>query len=241
MVIGTAKGIHSRPRGTDSAAGDELHKLNNPAFSQRTQPMKHAQTIHRSEAFSLMEVVLTLAVLSFACIGLLGLLSAGLGNFRTAMDGVTGSQIFQRVVADLQQTEFDALLAGGVETTKDFFLLPERDFDEQGNEISPAATGSPNSQEMRRILYRVRTRISKPGAGSLADQSDSGFTSIPTGDEASRFQLRDTVFVAIQVANNPGNRELPVDDRMLWSTSAAARQSCPLVTYTAVVTRNGHR
>jgi len=188
-----------------------------------------------------MEVVLTLAVLSFACIGLLGLLSAGLGNFRTAMNGVTGSQIFQRVVADLQQTEFDTLLAGGAETTNDFFLLPERDFDEQGNEIAHAAAGSPNPQEMRRTLYRVRTRVSKPGAGNIADQSDSGFTSIPTGDEASRFQLRDTVFIAIQIANNPGNRELPADNRMLWSASAAARQSCPLVTYTAVVTRNGHR
>jgi uncharacterized protein (TIGR02598 family) len=182
--------------------------------------------------FSLVEVMLALGVLAFTSVGLLGLVASGLGSFREAVDLSTGAQISQRVVGDVQQMDFDTLLAAGVEANADFFVLPERCFDEQGSEVLPA----PGAEA--RIIYRVRVRVARPGARNVVAQSKSGFTSLPGGSGASRFQLRDTVFLTIQIANNPGNRVLERDERLLWTTAAAAQKGCPVVTTSAVVTRS---
>ena len=204
-------------------------------------PARNRFRRRRPAAFSLVEVVISLGVLAFTSVGLFGLLSLGLGHFRTAVDVSTASQISQRVVADLQQMEFDTLLDAGANTAGDFYTLPERGFDEQGSEIVPADPDRPTPEESRQMLYRVRIRVAKPGVGDVAAQNESGFTSLPALDGAPRFQLRDTVYVTIQIVNNPGNREIPTDQRLLWSVPAANVQNCAVVTSTAIVTRNGYR
>ena len=79
--------------------------LNTSLRSQAT-----ASAIHRnSRAFSLVEFVLAIGVVSFAFVGLLGLLPVGLNNFGSALDTSVRSQIVQRFVSDAEQTDFDSL------------------------------------------------------------------------------------------------------------------------------------
>lgn len=80
-------------------------------------------------AFSLVEVVLAIGIVSFAFVGLFGLLPAGLNVFRQAIDNSVGSQIVQRLVNEAQQTDFPALITAA--PTK-------RYFDDQGNEVTSA-------------------------------------------------------------------------------------------------------
>ena len=80
-------------------------------------------------AFSLVEVALALGIVSFAFVGLFGLLPAGLSIFRQAMDNSVGSQIVQRLVNEAQQTDFPTLTAAATAL---------RYFDEQGNEVTAA-------------------------------------------------------------------------------------------------------
>ena len=63
----------------------------------------------RQSAFSLVEVVLAVGVISFAFVAILGLLPAGLAQFRQAMDNSVGAQIAQRIILDCQQTDFTTL------------------------------------------------------------------------------------------------------------------------------------
>lgn len=105
-------------------------------------------------AFSLVEVTLAVGVAGFAFISLLGLLPLGVTTFHNAMDASLGTQIFQRVVNDMQQADFNAL-AGN--QNPGF-----RYFDEQGNELPEA--------EQKAAIYHVRTLVipdtSLPGPGS---------------------------------------------------------------------------
>jgi len=55
------------------------------------------------------EFVLAIGVVSFAFVGLLGLLPVGLNNFGAALDTSVRSQIAQRFISDAEQTDFDTL------------------------------------------------------------------------------------------------------------------------------------
>lgn len=79
-----------------------------------------------SKAFSLVEVTLAIGVVGFAFVALFSLLPVGLNLFRAAIDTSAQSQIVQRVVADAQQTDFDALKDRPVEM---------RYFDDQANAL----------------------------------------------------------------------------------------------------------
>lgn len=176
--------------------------------------------------FSLIETVLAVGVVAFALVALLALLPAGLANFRTAIDTSVASQIFQQVVTDVEQADLDTLLARAETRTAAFYVLPTRYFDEQGNEVIAGGDGGLTTAESHRVIYHVRVRGSVPGGP---------FTSLPASPEQPRFSPRDTTFLAIQIANNPGHREVPVDPHLLWKT-----RDVPVVSYTAVVTRNSY-
>ena len=70
-------------------------------------PLRRDQT--PLQAFSLIETALALGIVAFAFVGLMGLLPAGLGTFRTAIDTTVSAQIVQRIVSDAEQSDFDAL------------------------------------------------------------------------------------------------------------------------------------
>lgn len=84
-----------------------------------------------STGFSLVEVTLAIGIVGFAFVAIFGLLPTGLHLFRSAIDASVQTQIVQRVVADAQQTDFDALKQRPVEM---------RYFDDQANDLgnSPA-------------------------------------------------------------------------------------------------------
>ena len=194
------------------------------------------------DGFSLVEIALAVGIVAFAFVGLMGLLPVGLAHFRTAIDASVGSQIFQRVVTDLEQMEFDTLLALGdtaPESKGDFFVLKPRYFDDQGAEVAPAGGGNLSDEEELRVIYRVRVRISRPGPAAISSNA-SGITSLPAAGQ-DRFTFRDSVFATIQVVHQPGKIALPVDGHLLWDVPKLREQNLALSTYSAVITRNGYK
>jgi uncharacterized protein (TIGR02598 family) len=94
---------------------------------------KHLHLTSRgTPAFTLIEITLALSLISFAFVGLMGLLPLGLQNFQSAIDISIRSQIAQRIFTDASQTDFDTLVgpAGGSTPTPTY-----RYFDNQGNEV----------------------------------------------------------------------------------------------------------
>ena len=113
----------------------------------------------RRAGFSLVEVVLAIGIVSFAFVGMFGLLPAGLNTFRQAIDNSVGSQIVQRLVNEAQQTDFPELI-------KITTAAPSvRYFDDQGNEM----TASGNYLYYAELSVLAPTAL--PGASTPATQS----------------------------------------------------------------------
>jgi len=209
-------------------------------------PLVPRLAVGREVGFSIVEVSAALALVGVAFIALLALIAPGLTNFRTAMDTQTASEIFQRVVADAQETDFDTLLAsaaGTGGTGAQFYRLPMRYFDNQGTEMKVANPDAPTAAEAARILYSVRMRGSLPGVADPANQSDTYFTSLP-GAGTSRFNPRDLTFLSVQIVTTHGNRTFDglVDaGTFLIDPTAAANAGLALKTYAAVIARNGRQ
>ena len=101
----------------------------------------------RRSAFTLVEVVLALGILSLSFLTLFNLIPVGLDTMTASIDATTGMQIVQRVTTIARQAKFSELSKldryPGMDADKaekgDFF------FDYQGNEL-PTAVGytSPN-------------------------------------------------------------------------------------------------
>lgn len=78
---------------------------------QTALPVPLSET--RQGGFSLIEVVMALGIMSFALMGLVGLLPAGLSQFRQAVDVTVKAQIAQELTAMIQRTDYDSLAALG--------------------------------------------------------------------------------------------------------------------------------
>ncbi len=216
--------------------------------------------IHRSPrasriaGFSLVEVSLALVVVAVALVALLGLLPSGMSNFRTALDAQIAGEIFQRVVADAQQTDFDALVypeklippqspleRGGADSQ--FYRLPLRHFDNQGTEVKVLVPDAPTPDEAKEILYTVRVRGSMPGDPNPDNHTSNFATSLP-GIAAPRFNPRGLTFLTVQIALTSGKRQVaPLVDSQTFLISPAltAKASLQLRSYVAVVARNGYK
>lgn len=200
----------------------------------------------RPEGFTLVETSVALAVVAVALVALIGLLPTGLNNFRAAIDAQTAGEIFQRVVADAQETDFDTLLAGQAETGgrgAQFYRLPLRHFDGQGTEVKTANPDAPTIPETKDIIYSVRVRGSKPGDPDPGNHTDDFATSLP-GSAGKRFNPRSLTFLTIQIVASGGVRRLATmvdSESFLISPSLAAKAAMPVRTYAAVVARNGYR
>ena len=191
-----------------------------PSGPDTFQPRRPAST-----AFSLIEVVLAIGILAFGFVAILGLLPTGLQLFREAVETSVSSQIAQRVINDAQQTDYTVLtdeanLPDSLDTFT--FQAPKvaagvfRYFDEQGNEIIPAGDTLSASERMR-IVYWVNTRI-KP-------RTDRGQTTA---------RIPSLATVTVQVANNPGNKSLPLGPDNLIAKPAGVS----VKTYAVLVSRN---
>jgi uncharacterized protein (TIGR02598 family) len=205
-----------------------------------------------TRGFSLVEVVLAVGVVAFAFVAILGLIPAGMTQFRQAIDTTVCAQIAQRVIGDAQQTNYDELIdREGMEArfqttqawTNFTFRAPTiaqpeyRYFDERGAEVVPsteAARRRPTAlspAEKTAIVYHVlvrvmpQTRIPRTGTGGTAG-----------GDEVAT--------ITIQVAHNPSNRELEIDSSAPDAEDSINRNlykktpGVNVITYAAQVARN---
>ncbi len=105
-----------------------------------------------------MEVILSIGIIAFAFVAILGLLPAGLGVFRQAVDNTLGSQIVQRLVNEAQQTDFPTLIASPATL---------RYFDDQGNEVQ-AIKDSIYTAQVTVIAPTTLPNTSTPATQSLA-------------------------------------------------------------------------
>jgi len=195
------------------------------ATSTHSVPNRFRFRRARSSGFSLVEVVLAIGVFTFGFVAVLGLLPTGLQLYRESVQMSVSSQIAQRVINDAQQTDFTVLtdednLPDSLDTFT--FQAPKvavgafRYFDEQGNEVVPA-NGSLSSSELARVVYWVNTRI-KP-------RTDRG---------QSTTRIASLATVTVQVANNPGNKDLPLGQDNLIAKPAGVS----VKTYAVLVSKN---
>jgi type II secretory pathway pseudopilin PulG len=182
----------------------------------------------RQSAFSLVEVVLAVGVVAFAFVAILGLIPAGLTQFRQATDTSVGAQIAQRVIEDAEQSDFNTLIdynntvatnSGTITTQPLYFRAPSvadttsataanpgpcvRYFDESGNEIIPAARTTQN-------LNVGPSPIEQRSIVYWVNTRILVATQVPQPSTATKAYLPSLATVLVQVAYNPGNLPLPV-------------------------------
>lgn len=170
-------------------------------------------------AFSLVEIALAVGICAFAIVAIMGLLSQGIGGFRTVMDRTICAQIAQRVINDAQQADFKVLIDGKTGESADYtFRTPLRYFDEQGNEIIPKS-GELTPEQRRAAVYDVNVRI-RPRA------------QMPRPKELKPPEVAQ---VTVEVAANPGLPAIPIDSTLnLFKPPAGVR----VITFSALVGRN---
>lgn len=94
--------------------------------SSATIRMQHHRPNVVRRAFSLVEAVISIGVVSFAMMGILGMVPVGLATFRHAMNLTVESAIVQEVTGELLRTDHANLSADTLY------------FDEQGNPVPTA-------------------------------------------------------------------------------------------------------
>lgn len=161
--------------------------------------MKHHTANQPTAGFSLTEIVLVLGIVSFAFVGVIGLLPAGMDVFRASMNAGIGAQIAQRVLNEAQQTEF-TVLTGGVGAQLSSELIPMRYYDEAGNEL-PATDAA-------KSLYHVHAVVQNAPA-------------FPDSKGKYTLAMDELATVVVQVAVNPAQRPLTSESStLLWMPSA---------------------
>lgn len=210
-------------------------------------PLPHRPSRGKAAGFTLVEVSIAVGILAVAMVALLGLMPAGMTNFRKAMDVSTTAQIAQRILLDMEQADFDRIIDApltGPDDISPFFTFtsPKRNanplqfrfFDEQGVElISPNGTSSGLSTSQKTALvYQVLVRI-MPTAAEPVDAN------VIKGSVA---------LVTVQVARNPNNRTLKVfqqqpsepsvSHRNLFDPSPTANPGLQIFTYSALIGKN---
>jgi uncharacterized protein (TIGR02598 family) len=118
--------------------------MQSPAPHGRTTTGASTFLRRLTRGFTLVEVTLSMGVISVAMVSVLGLLPVGLTTFRQAMTNTVESQIVQGLSNDVLLTNFDNLqdLAG-----------EEYDFDNDGRPIKSGGTaGNPRIYTARMIL-----------------------------------------------------------------------------------------
>jgi uncharacterized protein (TIGR02598 family) len=116
----------------------------------RSYRAREASRLHG--AFSLVEVVLALGIISFAFIALLGMLPVGLKSLKSSQNDTITTLIVQKVLAEAQQTRFANLST----------LAGERFFTDEGGD----ATAS-------NYIYHALVSVPLDGSG-LPSKANSG-------------------------------------------------------------------
>ena len=111
--------------------------------------------------FSLIEVTVALGILSFAMVGIIGLMPVGLGTMRDAIDESTTSLIARRLIGEYQQNAISAITGG---------TFPVRWFDVEGQEVptesavyQAATTPTADSPNLARVVIVVTKKNAATG------------------------------------------------------------------------------
>jgi len=140
-----------------------------------------------SAAFSLVETVLAIGVVSFALLAVLGVMSTGSSSLRRAVDSTVYSQIVQSVLASAKQSDFSGLTNSAPVGWNGRLLY----FDDRGVMLDGASNA----------LYRATVSILSPAAlpGTSSNYSDLAQISVRITKTAN---TNDAYKVSAIVANN---------------------------------------
>ena len=131
--------------------------MNIRRFSPQWLARTHKRVFSGRSGFSLVEVTLALAMVTFSLLSLVSLVPMGLTTFHKAVNTSVSSQIVQRVVTDFQQTDFSALNQQN----------PTLYFDDQANQLP--STGGPPPGTIYFVNVVVNTPTVVPGGTSSAN------------------------------------------------------------------------
>lgn len=106
--------------------------------------------------FSLVEVTLSIGVIAFAFVALLGLLPAGLTTFRAAIDTSNEARIVQSLVGKVQMTDFNEVGNLDYSISNEIFY-----FDEEG---SPTDTSKDPIRELESARLYAAKLFVRPAA-----------------------------------------------------------------------------
>lgn len=180
-------------------------------------PLPLSPSVRKERGFSLIEVAIAVSILAVCLVALIGLLPAGLSNFRTAMDTTTTSQIAQRILHDMEQAEFDEVIdydglkngghldSQGRPKTNFSFRAPKissgikglRYFDDQGGELVPSSGTELSAEQKRSAVYTVNVRV--------IPQAE-----LPAKKDPNNKDIGGAVAqVTVQVARNPSSGPIP--------------------------------
>ena len=70
----------------------------------------HSPSPRRTQGFTLVEIAIAIGILAVALVALMGMLPAGMSNFRKAMDTSVTAQIAQKLLQDMEEAEFDEVI-----------------------------------------------------------------------------------------------------------------------------------
>ncbi len=125
------------------------------------------RSAHRASAFSLVEIVLALSILSFGLVALLGLFPVGLGAFRNSKEKVTHGEIIKLLASELSSMRFDQLASV------------------RGKPYYFAEDGSPVIDTNESFVYRVEIDVVQPNT-----PLPTGTTSPASLSDCSTVQIR---------------------------------------------------
>jgi len=152
-------------------------------------PQKHRMNPHltprsHSDGFSLIEVVLAMAIASVAIVTLVGIIPQGMATMRAAGDQAIEARIHQQLMSEMQMASFDRL---------DTFHQMEVYYDAQGEELGDSKS-SGGAGEIGSFEHIYTARISVPAAigGKLPETvGGAGFSGVSfDGGNEKNFSIR---------------------------------------------------
>lgn len=132
--------------------------------------MKRFRRLLKS-AFSLVEVVMALGVISFAMVGMLGLLSVGFSAGKKASNDIRGATMSAQMISYLRNSTLSTYTTANMRS-----LTVSAYFDENGKLLVNSASGTlitPSSDELKK-LYRQCQITTKSVSSALAPDGNYG-------------------------------------------------------------------
>lgn len=137
----------------------------------------HQNRLRRSDAFSLIEVTIAVAITAVALVSLMGMLPQGTDLMKRATDTAIEARIHQQIVGEVLLTEWEL---------KDSFDNTKRGYDDQGIHIATDGSVFASGRSNDNVVYQARIRL------------PAGNVTLPGGSVDENLQL-----VLVDITNRP--------------------------------------